>query len=265
MMRRHLTFACEGADLAGTLDTSAAAGPVGLLFVSGGNEVRCGAFAGMALLSARLAREEGVPCFRFDRRGVGESEGENAGFRASAADMAAALSAFRQAAPHLKRIVGFGICDAASALALHGPALGLDALVLANPWTRDETDGRAGAVPPWALWRHYAARLGRWREWKRLLTGGVDLLAVARDVQGAAAGPGTTQLAQAMETALDAFAGPVTILLAEGDRTAQLFEATWRRKDGRVRRHASAGHAFDDEAARDWLVARLVEATRPDG
>lgn len=260
MMRRHLTFACEGAQLAGTLDTSAAAGPVGLLIVSGGNEIRSGAFGGMAQLSARLAREEGVPCFRFDRRGVGESDGMNEGFRSSAADIAAALAAFRHDAPHLKRVVAFGVCDAGSALALHGGALGLDGLVLANPWTRDEADGRAPAVPPKALWRRYAARLGSAREWRRLLTGGVDLLGVARDVQGAAMAPGQTRLAREMGVSLDRFAGMVTILLAEGDRTAQLFDAAWKRKDARVRRHASAGHAFDGEAARDWLVARLVEA-----
>ncbi|MCH7629958.1 MULTISPECIES: hydrolase 1, exosortase A system-associated [Novosphingobium] len=260
MMRRHLSFTCEGALLAGTLDTSAAAGPTGVLFVSGGNEIRSGAFGGMAQLSARLAREEGVPCLRFDRRGVGQSEGDNEGFRSSAADIAAAIAAFRHDAPHLKRVIGFGVCDAASALALHGAALGLDGLVLVNPWTRDEADGRAPAVPPKALWRRYAARLASGREWKRLLTGGVDLRGVARDVQGAALTPGQTRLAREMQMSLGKFAGPVTILLAEGDRTAQLFEAAWKRKDARVRRHASAGHAFDGDEARDWLVARLVEA-----
>ena len=52
----------------------------GLLLVTGGNEVRSGAFSGQAQLAARIARK-GFPVFRFDRRGVGDSDGENKGFR----------------------------------------------------------------------------------------------------------------------------------------------------------------------------------------
>lgn len=260
MMRRHISFACDGARLVGTLDTSSAAGTTGLLAVSGGNEVRSGAYAGMAQLTARLACEEGVPCFRFDRRGIGESEGENRGFRASAPDIAAALATFRHAAPHLKRVVGFGICDAASALALFGTEVGLDGLVLANPWTRDDDGGDADALPPGALWQRYLGKLTRPSEWRRLLSGSVNLAAMARDLGGAAKGHRASSLALEMHRALSGFKGPVAILLAEGDRTAQLFEATWPRKDDRVARHASAGHAFDSDAAREWLVARLKDA-----
>ncbi|NML93703.1 hydrolase 1, exosortase A system-associated [Novosphingobium olei] len=260
MMRRHLGFACEGAQLVGTLDTPSAAGTTGLLVVSGGNEIRSGAFAGMARLTAQLAREEGVPCFRFDRRGVGESEGENHGYRSSAPDIAAALVAFRQAAPHLRRVIGFGICDAASALALFGGDAGLDGLVLANPWTRDDAEEAAGALPAGALWRRYIGKLARPDEWRRLLSGGVSIASMARDVGGAARAPRASALVREMDEALSRFAGPVSILLAEGDRTAQLFEAAWPRTDQRIARHASAGHAFDSEPARDWLIARLREA-----
>src|SRR3569833_917642 len=98
MGRRHLSFACEGARLAATLDE--AAGSAGLLFVSGGNETRAGAISGQAQHAARIAGA-GYPVFRFDRRGVGDSEGENRGFRASAPDIAAALQAFRAACPTL--------------------------------------------------------------------------------------------------------------------------------------------------------------------
>ena len=259
MMRRQVNFACEGAQLAGTLDMPNAARPCGLLVVSGGNEIRSGAFAGMARLTARLAAEHAVPCLRFDRRGVGESEGDNQGYRSAAPDIAAALAAFRQAAPHVRRVIGFGICDAASALALFGGDIGLDGLVLANPWTRDD-DGEVAALPAGALWRRYLGKLARPSEWRRLLSGGVNLAAMARDVGDAARQGAGSSLAREMDEALSRFAGPVTILLAQGDRTAQLFEAAWPRGDGRVVRHASAGHAFDSGGARDWLVARLVEA-----
>jgi len=46
MSRRHLTFTCKGEPLAGTLDD--APGKVGLLIVTGGNEIRAGAFSGQA-------------------------------------------------------------------------------------------------------------------------------------------------------------------------------------------------------------------------
>ena len=117
MTRRHLTFACEGATLLGTLDIAQASGSVGLLLVSGGNELRSGAWGGQAQLAARLA-DKGFPVFRYDRRGVGDSDGENPTFRHSGPDIAAALAAFRAAAPHVTQVVAFGNCDAAAALML---------------------------------------------------------------------------------------------------------------------------------------------------
>ena len=76
-MRRLIVFPCAGERLTGTLDE--APGKTGLLIVSGGNEVRMGAHRGMASLAARLAAS-GVPVFRYDRRGIGDSTGSNGGF-----------------------------------------------------------------------------------------------------------------------------------------------------------------------------------------
>uniref|UniRef100_UPI00359354C1 serine aminopeptidase domain-containing protein n=1 Tax=Blastomonas sp. TaxID=1909299 RepID=UPI00359354C1 len=136
-MRQHFSVTCDGATLAATLDD--AAGKTALLIVSGGNEIRSGAHAGMAHLAADIAAE-GHPVLRYDRRGIGDSSGENGGFLSSAPDIAAAVAALRQHAPQVSRIVAFGNCDAASALALFGPQAGVDALLLANMWTLD-TDG----------------------------------------------------------------------------------------------------------------------------
>ena len=172
MSRRHLTFACAGETLAATLDD--ASGSAGLLLVSGGNEIRAGAFSGQARLAARIAAA-GYPVFRFDRRGVGDSTGDNAGFRESGADIAAALAAFRAACPALARVVGFGNCDAASALMLNAGA-GCDALVLANPWTIEHDDG---ALPAEAIRARYAEKLRNPRELVRLATGKVSLKKLA--------------------------------------------------------------------------------------
>ncbi|MBO9517319.1 MAG: hydrolase 1, exosortase A system-associated [Porphyrobacter sp.] len=256
MNRRHVTFTCEGDTLVGTLDD--AAGTAGLLLVSGGNEIRSGSFAGQARLAARLA-EAGFPVFRYDRRGIGDSSGENREFRDSGEDLAAAIGAFKAERPGLTRLVGFGNCDAASALMLNSGA-GCDALVLANPWTIEEDDG---APPPEAIRSRYAQKLRDPKEVIRLVTGGVSLRKLASGLKRAAAAPtAPTGLAQEMKAGLDAFAGPARILIADRDRTAQAFLATWDRNDQRLSTCAGASHAFVEPAAREWLFEHLISALK---
>ena len=256
-MRTPLEFACGGDTLFGTLDT--APGQTGLLIVSGGNEIRTGAWAGQAQLAARVAAA-GHPVLRYDRRGVGDSSGTNGGFRETREDIAAALAAFRAAAPDLRRVVAFGNCDAASALMLFAGDLELDALVLANPWTLDRDDGDGGAVQaPAALRSRYAAKLADPAEWKRLLTGAIDLRKLARGLRQAAAPASRSALADEMREGLARFEGAATILVASRDRTAQLFTAAWG-DDQRIARLDSGSHSFADEAAREWLLTRVLQA-----
>jgi pimeloyl-ACP methyl ester carboxylesterase len=120
---------------------------------------------------ARALSETGYSCFRYDRRGVGDSSGEDPRFRGSGPDLKAAAEAFRKEVPGLTRIIGFGLCDGASAIALYGGEAGLDGLILANPWLV-ETD--EGAPAPAAIRAHYRKRLLSWEGWKRLLTGAVN-------------------------------------------------------------------------------------------
>ena len=252
MSRYHLPFACEGETLVGTLD--AAPGGTGLLLVTGGNEIRAGAFAGQAQLAARIAAA-GHPVFRFDRRGVGDSTGENRGFRASGADVSAALAAFRRECPDVTRVAGFGNCDAASALML-GAGLGCNALVLANPWTIEHDDG---APPPSAIRERYAAKLRDPRELVRLARGKVSLRKLAGGLGRALRpAPPPTSLVVEMAAGLARFAGPVAILLGERDRTAQAFIAAWDAADPRIARCAGASHAFVEADAREWLVGRIL-------
>lgn len=272
MSRRHVSFGCEGSTLVGTLDT--AAGRTGLLIVSGGNELRSGPWGSQTLLAEKAAMA-GFPTFRFDRRGTGDSEGENAGFTGSEPDIAAAVSAFRAHVPTLKRIVAFANCDAASALMLSG-GRGLDALVLANPWTFEpelepETESAVEAVsepappptPPSVLRRHYLNRLRSPRALWRLLTGKVELTTVAASlIEAAKADSKPTPLAQQMAEGLRAFAGPVTILLAENDRTARAFQANWDKQDTRLRKCPGASHSFVEPQARIWLQGQIIAALR---
>jgi exosortase A-associated hydrolase 1 len=262
MSRLQLAFGCGELRLAGTLDT--APGITGLLIVSGGNELRSGAFSGQAQLAARIAKA-GFPVFRFDRRGVGDSEGENRGFRHSARDIAAAMEAFRALAPQIERVVAFGNCDAASALMLAGGA-GCHGLVLSNPWTieGDAADNDdASALPPDAIRARYLEKLKNPREVARLLSGGVNLGKLMRGVtRSLSPPPPPSNLAEEMRAGLAGFSGPVRILLAGADRTAQVFENVWDKGDTRIHRCADAGHAFVEPEHRIWLEKQVLAALR---
>ncbi|WP_422060256.1 hydrolase 1, exosortase A system-associated [Sphingopyxis sp.] len=259
-MRHQLSFACDGAALAATLD--AGSGTTGLLIVSGGNEVRSGAHRGMATLAQRVAAA-GHPVFRFDRRGIGDSEGGNGGYRGSGPDIAAAIAAFRSAAPQLTRIVAFGNCDAASALLLHQP-LALDALILANPWTYDDDGDESDepALPPaTAIRARYWSRMKDPKSLLRLFRGDVDLRKLVRGLSaiGASSAPAAPEsLPAKLDHALTSLARPATILLATGDRTAQAFVEKCRPPGVPVERLDSASHSFAGEDA-EWLTGRILE------
>ncbi len=258
MNRLPLRFPCGSRSLAGTLDTASEA--TGLLIVSGGSEIRSGAFSGHAALAARLA-EAGFPVFRFDRRGVGDSDGEDRGFRASQNDIAAALSAFRAMAPQIDRVIGFGNCDAASALML-GSGGGCDGLVLSNPWVIEEVTPDA-MPPPAAIRSRYTEKLRNPKELTRLFTGAVNLRKLSRGLRGALKPqPAPTSLAQEMAAGLASFEGPVRILLAAGDRTAQIFESAWDPADSRIERCENAGHSYAELHAREWLYQQLLAALK---
>jgi exosortase A-associated hydrolase 1 len=260
MTRRHVTFDCEGSRLVGTIDGGPDA-TAGLLLVTGGNEIRSGAFAGQAQLAARLA-EQHIAVMRFDRRGTGDSEGANGEFRTSGPDIAAALTVLREQCPSLSRVVGFGNCDGASALML-AKGTGCDALVLSNPWTFQGTGEDEQESPPEVVRDHYRKRLTDPAAILRLLKGQVSLGKLFGSLLGAlrpSAPP--SSLAQDMASGIKDFAGDVTFLIAARDRTGKAFLATWDKADPRIRTCPDATHAYVEPHAREWLEERLVEALR---
>jgi exosortase A-associated hydrolase 1 len=261
-MRRLIAFPCAGEQLIGSLDE--ARGTTGLLIVSGGNEMRAGAGRTMAHLAQDLAAA-GVPVFRFDRRGVGDSSGKNESYATSGPDVAAAAATF-QAETGIRRLIAFGNCDAATALAQFHSVAGIDALVLANPWC----DAGAGdALPPAAAVRErYRSKLRQPGEWGRLLTGGVDLTKLGKGLARVIASRPTPNLiAQAMADALIASQIPTRILLSQGDNTAIAFRDAWTRIKDRppveILHVESGGHGFVTPADRQWLRDRLLEVCAP--
>ncbi len=273
-MRHAILFDCGADCLAGTLDK--AAGQTGLLIISGGNEIRAGAYGGQAAMAATFAAL-GYPTFRYDRRGVGDSEGENGGFESSSDDIAAALSAFKKAVPHVTRIVAFGNCDAASALALFHNDLAIDALILANPWVIEDalrtdaisavrSEGQS-APSAAAIRARYWARIKNPRSIFDLLSGKIDIKKLAYGIMKAAKKNAHGNLSARIAMALTKSSLPVFIVIAKRDTTALEFMSAWSGNGySAVRRKANitlsnidtASHSFSDAASKAWLIDQIL-------
>lgn len=275
MTRRHFGFACEGQWLAATLDE--APGTTALLIVSGGNELRCGPHGSMAALAAELA-DSGFPVMRFDPPGVGESEGDNGGFRTRTPAIRAAMQALRAEAPQVSRIIAMGNCDGAAALLLDD--FGFDALILCNPWTRDDMgtsslaneDEAAPALPSAAAIRQrYWARLKQPGRLLRDLAGGaIDWRKLAKGLARLGQKPTPPgEVASAMARQLAASSTPVHLLIARQDGTAMGFMAAYQaqgfaaaRRNPQIALHMcdTASHSFADPVAKTWLRAQILAA-----
>lgn len=248
-MRRLIAFASGGETLVGTLDLPVTPARVGVLIVSGGNEVRHGAHRGMAMLAQDLAAS-GLAVFRFDRAGIGDSTGENRGYAHSRRDIAAADAVLRREAG-VEITVGFGNCDAAAALALNWGEVGVDSAIFANPWLGDEPD----ALPPVAAIRaRYTERLFSPAAWGRLLTGKVDLGKLAGGMGKIARPSRPADIAARVITGIEDWGDQATIVLAKRDATAIAFAATGRKTPVRTYEIDTASHSFAGEQSRAMLV-----------
>jgi exosortase A-associated hydrolase 1 len=255
-MRELLTFSCAGSMLAGSLDR--AEGTSGLLIVTGGSQTRIGSHRLFERIAAGMAAA-GHPCFRFDRRGVGDSEGEDPGFRGTSEDIAAAAAEFRSRVPMMRHIHGFGLCDGATALMLHGAAADLDGLILANPWL---VEAQAGQPPPAAIRRRYAQRLSSREGWSRLLAGQVSLGKLASGLRRAATPP-RPGLGREAVAALKAGHLPARLILARSDATAIAAEPIWRSGGLPQPVHLETdSHSFARPGDLEALTAALLDAMR---
>ena len=135
---------------------------------------------------------------------------------------------------------------------------GCEGLVLSNPWAIENDNVEA---PPEVIRAHYTRRLRDPRALLRLLSGKVPLRSLFGSLRSALRpAPPLTSLAHDMASGLAHFEGPVAILLAERDRTAQAFKSGWPTSDKRVLICPGASHSFVEPEARVWLDARLLEA-----
>jgi exosortase A-associated hydrolase 1 len=258
-MRRLLSFPCAGEELAASL--AGAGGATGLLLVTGGSQTRIGSHRMYERLAKSLA-ELNYPCLRYDRRGVGDSGGEDPGFRGSGPDLAAAASAFRRESERVERIIGFGLCDGATTLALFGGAAGLDGLILVNPWL---VEAEAGEPPPAAIKAHYRQRLLSREGWAKILSGRVDYGKLLKGIGKISVKEQRSLLARDTAAALAAARLRAWTILAEGDATAiaaqqELKAPAFKGLIEGVQKVATDSHTFarsGDDAA---LLAATVRA-----
>jgi exosortase A-associated hydrolase 1 len=247
----------------------------GVLVVVGGPQYRVGSHRQFVLMARELANG-GFPVLRFDYRGMGDSDGEVHTFETCGDDIRAAIDAFMAAAPTLRGIVVWGLCDAASAALLHTTrdprVLGL---VLVNPWVRT-TAGEARAY----VQHYYGQRLLQASFWRKLFSGKLNVARSVRDFartvgesRGRAAAP--VSFIERMRSGFSSFVRPVLLLISERDLTAAEFMTLcesdpWRgalaRNSVQVVRLAGADHTFSSRNALDlatrhcleWLGARIT-------
>ena len=171
-----VVFECDGDRLIGILTLPDAPSSLGVLIVVGGPQYRVGSHRQFVDL-ARALTHEGYPTFRFDYRGMGDSEGAMRTFEDVEPDIHAAVRAFRAACPNVERLVAFGLCDAASAVLMAAERIdGLAGMILANPWVR-----RAETLNAAVVRHYYRQRILSAEFWRKVALGNVDVRSVVKE------------------------------------------------------------------------------------
>jgi exosortase A-associated hydrolase 1 len=247
--QRALRFSCNGSGLVGIVDVPERPLPRGVLVITGGPQYRVGSHRQFTLLGRMLAGR-GIPVMRFDRRGMGDSEGEPRGFESIDDDIRAALKEFFMQMPDMKEVVLWGLCDAATAAAFYAHTdRRVRGLVLLNPWVRTVASAARAT-----LRHYYLSRLGEIAFWKKVATGNLDFAASAaalRQNMRLAAGDRSASLPQRVLASLACFEGPRLVVLSGDDLTAREFANLIDRRGLKCRR-ADIPHANHTFASREW-------------
>jgi uncharacterized protein len=274
-----MTFECEGERLVGVLAAPTSPSDVAVLIVVGGPQYRGGSHRQFVLLARRLAAA-GIPVLRFDCRGMGDSTGPMQSFEEAGPDLAAAIEALMTSCPSVRRVVLWGLCDAAASALIYVSATAdhrVAGLVLLNPWVRSPaTYART------ELRHYYLRRLVDSGFWAKLLRGRVDVggaaAAVAAKFVAARDGGRASGVNQAddyrdrMAEGLRRFPGSVLFFLSERDLTAKEFleyvqsSPSWsgRLEQDNVELHPVAGadHTFSTARWRDEIEAATLDWLR---
>lgn len=266
-------FDVAGAQLLGVATMTAPSASVGVVVVVGGPQYRVGSHRQFVHLSRALAKR-GVASLRFDYRGMGDSDGELAGFEDVASDIRGAIDAFLRRAPGVERVVLWGLCDGATASAFYGSSDDRVAgLALYNPWVRTVA-GEAKTM----LTRYYLRRFADPSFWRKAFKGGVrwreaigDVSVRINAVRGPTRMPGAAErsLPERFAAGLEGFDRPVLIALSGNDFVATEFKAqgaasgalgrALARPNVDVVEFATADHTFSDAATLERGIAATVD------
>lgn len=273
-----LVFPIGGEQLLGIVTRPELPSDCGVLIVVGGPQYRVGSHRQFLLLARHLA-EEGFPTLRFDYRGMGDSDGAVRNFEGIAEDIAVAVDGFLKTCPEVKRIVLWGLCDAASAALMYFDSSRdrrIAGLVLLNPWVRSEA-----SLAQTHIKHYYGRRLMQREFWGKLLSGRMRITKSIRDLlANAILARGRHQpqhgepcsFQDRMAEGLRLFPGKVLLILSGNDYTAKEFlefadaNADWRallssattcRADIR-----DADHTFSSRAQRSLVESETVKWLR---
>lgn len=207
---------------------------VGVLIVVGGPQTRVGSHRQFVLLARYLAGN-GIPAMRFDYSGMGDSQGIEADFMAIGEDIHQACRAFKQQCG-VKRIVLWGLCDAASSSLLYARSHQTDdvlGMILLNPWVRSE-QGEAKAI----VKHYYLNRLKDKAFWRKVFSLKFNysgaLKSLTSNLRKASSTRENSEVPEAAQTnednyiehmleGLQLFDGPVMLVISGEDLTASEF------------------------------------------
>ncbi|MEZ5503645.1 MAG: hydrolase 1, exosortase A system-associated [Halioglobus sp.] len=271
-----VVFACGDNRLVGVAAIPETTSGVGVLILVGGPQYRVGSHRQFTLLARRLA-ESGFASMRFDYTGMGDSEGDPRGFEEIEDDLAAAISVFLETVPGVKRVVLWGLCDAASSAMMfahrHSRVTGM---ILLNPWVHS-----GDYSPQVKLAHYYRPSFARKDQWHRLLSGKIKLIPAFRELGRDALAllgiqlPGSSRKSSsgsfvtAMLDGLLHFRHGVLIVLGEADLTAREFstmishDALWKAAISgpaiRIRTVKSADHTFSKKPWKEEVSQLTID------
>jgi len=272
---RAIHIACADSWLCGIVSVPEQTFSRGVVIVVGGPQYRVGSHRQFTLLARHLAAQ-GVPVMRFDYRGMGDSTGETRTFESVDDDLRCAIDQFMAEVPHLKQVVLWGLCDAASAAlfyAYQDPRV--TGLILLNPWVRTE-EGIAKAT----LKHYYITRLFERDLWQKILRGRFDYVATIKSAMAlvgnaflfkkSKVADGSETVHQSMSLpdrmyhGLNQFKGRTLVILSGNDLTGQEFSdlirssRKWQKliSTSNVQRYelAGANHTFSRREWRDQVA-----------
>ncbi|MCG2577763.1 hydrolase 1, exosortase A system-associated [Dechloromonas sp. XY25] len=223
-------FRCGGESLLAMVCAPEVSQKIGVLIVVGGPQYRVGSHRQFLLLARSLAAA-GYPAMRFDFRGMGDSTGELRNFEQVGEDIEMAIDAFIARYPHIRKIVLWGLCDAASASLMYRYQHGDDRLAgfcLLNPWVRSEV-----TLARTQIKHYYRKRLLELAFWKKLLSGQLvivgalkglmDSLLSLRKKSDKSAQGRIPSFQEQMGLVLASEGSPILLILSGDDYTAKEF------------------------------------------